>query len=231
MHPKALLSLFLLLIVHSGIAQSSVAKFDNAFALRDGIYTSYQELLNNTPGFPDCILQSTSYIENDPDKIKTTRLNYYKAGDENNVLKYTSPLFATVLKGKLNVYYQKELTPVYSKGTVCTFIYTKDPVTYNKNNINTAPFYSSSQGQLYANPHRGYQSFVCMLDIQTGEVKKLTKENLGLTIARDSVLYQQFLKIKPGRKNKNLFKYIAEFNSRNVTFLPTRIDMSTTEEE
>jgi hypothetical protein len=227
MHLKTLVSLFLLLTVHTVIAQNPVAKFDNAFALRrDGIYTSYQELLNNSPAFPDCILQSTSYIENDPDKIKTNRLNYYKAGDENTILKYTSTLFATVLKGKLNVYYQKELTPVYSKGTICTFIFIKDPIHYHtqSNGINNT---NGIQPAL----HRGYKSFVCMLDIETGEVKKLTKENLGLTIVRDSVLYQQFLKIKPGRKNKNLFKYIAEFNSRNATYLPNRVDVATTEEE
>jgi len=70
-----------------------------------------------------------------------------------------------------------------------------------------------------------------VLDIETGEINKLSKDDLSKSIARDSVLYKNFIKVKPGKKDKNLFEFIAEFNTRNPKYLPVIEAAFVTEEE
>jgi len=103
-------------------AQLPVAKFDNIFNLKDGIYSSYTELLTNNLAFPNCLL----IVSANKDAVNKDELNYCVIGNESNIIPFGAALYATVEKGKLSVYYKKSLINVYSKGTLCTFIYTTD---------------------------------------------------------------------------------------------------------
>ncbi|WP_157446934.1 hypothetical protein [Cytophaga aurantiaca] len=217
-----------------------VAKFDNTFKLNDGIYTSYEQLLNNAPLFPDCMINLSGDKWDDPDNVNPKKLTYSAIGNDSVAMEFTFPLFATVLKGKLNIFFQKELSAVYSRGTISTFIFVRDPHSQNKNlsglpssgfTFPTYPAYNTNSEQSRKNLKSPYKSFICILDIQTGQVTKLTKEDLGLIIKRDSVLCQRYEKIKPGKRNKNLLTFIAEFNQRNPTLIPINNETLVIEEE
>jgi len=198
--------LFLTFFATAAIAQTQEKKFNNQFVLKDGIYTSYEELLMNAPLYPSCVLQVAKNGFNEPN------LKYYIAGNENNLLKFTSPVFATVLKGKLMIYYKNELFTTYSKGTLCTFIYKY---------IRTSPGVYNAETKTRSSSTSEFKYQVCLLDIKTGTITKLNKKNLGSSIMRDPTLYQSYLKVKPGKNNKNLIKYISDFNDRNPTLMPT----------
>jgi hypothetical protein len=223
---RTILFIFLTFFIIAATAQTQlqVAKFDNAFKLKDGIYTSSNELFTNDPALPNCLL-----ITN-PNKnvIHIDELNYCLIGQEDNPIKFNGNLIATVLNGKLSVYYQKQLITIYSKGTLCFFTFTKVKTTQNP--VNHTPLTTGTRVSLSTSNTR-IKSYACFFDIQNGTIQKLDKENLGLSIMRDSVLYKAFLKTKPGRKNKNLFKYISDFNSRNPSFLPIREKNLLVEEE
>lgn len=228
----SLLLIFFITTVHAQ-SQVPVAKFDNSFKLKDGIYTSYVELLMNNPAFPDCII----IIHADKNVVNTDALSYCSIGNEGNAMPFNSTLYATVLNGKLTVYYDKSLVSVYSKGTLCTFIYTTDSYKNQRYNSN---FYQPAFGpppapgdarQKSTLKRSNFKSNVFVLDIETGEIYKLTKYNISKSIARDSILYEKFIKVKPGKKNKNLFKFIAEFNTRNPTYLPVKDTAIVSEEE
>jgi hypothetical protein len=176
-----ILSFLFICATFSTIAQT--AEFNNTFKLQDGIYTSYVELITNNPTFPNCIL----ITNNNQQDVNIYTLKYSKI-DESYEKDYNSTLFATVLNGKLSIYYQKKLIPVYLKGTLCRFIYTRFVSTGSSSN-------NTQNSELL-------KSDICLLDIQTGEIYKLTKENLGRSIKRDASLYATYTKIKPGKKNK-----------------------------
>lgn len=204
-----ILSFLFICATFSTIAQT--AEFNNTFKLQDGIYTSYVELITNNPTFPNCIL----ITNNNQQDVNIYTLKYSKI-DESYEKDYNSTLFATVLNGKLSIYYQKKLIPVYLKGTLCRFIYTRFVSTGSSSN-------NTQNSELL-------KSDICLLDIQTGEIYKLTKENLGRSIKRDASLYATYTKIKPGKKNKNLFKYISDFNTRNPTNVAVKEQPFITEE-
>ena len=198
-------------VISTTIAQT--AEFNNTFKLQDGIYTSCRELLTNNPAFPNCILKTN----NNQQDVNMYALKYSTIGNENVEKEYHSTLFATVLNGKLSIHYQKKLIPVYLKGTLCRFIHTRF--------VSTGSSSNNTQGS------QTLKSDICVLDIQTGEIYKLTKDNLGRSIKRDASLYATYTKIKPGKKNKNLFKYITDFNTKNPTNIPVKEQATISEEE
>lgn len=215
---RALLFIPLIFFIIAANAQTQlqVAKFDNTFKLKDGIYTSYTELLNNAPAFPDCILD----VNPNDDKIYISSLKYYIIGHKDDLMQYNSNLLATVLNGRLSIYMDNRLTTVYSKGALCSFAFTKT-ITRDYNNLQNGTGGSSTT----------VKSYIYFLDLQNGTISKLSKDNLGMSIKRDPDLYQMFLKTKPGKRNKNLYKYIAEFNTRNPLLLPIREKTEIIEEE
>ena len=222
---RALLYIFLTFLITAVNAQTQlqVAKFDNTFKLKGGIYTSKEELLSNDPAFPNCLL----LVNPNKDAIYIDELDYCFIGQEDHAMKLNATVLATVLNGKLSVYYQKQLITIYLKGTLCTFTYTKVKTTHNP--VNSMPMSAGVSVSMTTSNTR-VKSYTCFLDIQNGTILKLSKENLGLSIIRDSVLYKTLLETKPGRKNKNLFKYISDFNTRNPSFPPIR-DENLIEEE
>ncbi len=194
-------SLFALLISVISSAAAQTSQFNNTFPLRDGIYVTYKELLNNAPSFPNCIL----LVNANKYEVNKDELSYCFKGMEDQVTPYTSELFAIVEDGKFLIYYQKQLLPVFSKGTLCRFIYSRETTLSYKNQYQAE-----------------FKSDMCVLDIQTGEIYKLNKDNLGRSMKRDASLYATYLNTKPGRKNKNLFKYITDFNTKNPTYIAAR---------
>lgn len=196
--------------IPSVIAQK--ANFNSTFVLQDGIYVSYKEILNNAPSFPNGIIN----VDDKKANIILSELNYSVAGNESALIKYpASQLFAMVRDGKLFIYYQKKLIPVYLKGTLCRFIYTREvSIGSTTNNSRSSEF----------------KSDICVIDIQTGDIYMLTKENLAKSIRRDASLYATYQKTKPGKKNKNLFTYITDFNAKNPTSIPVTEHPSIVEE-
>lgn len=201
-----------------------VAKFDNTFKLTNGIYTSKAELLTNNPAYPNCLLKINSSRQD----VYLSDLKYYAADNESEEKSYTSPLYATVVDGKLSIFYDETLFPIYSKGTLCTFILKKEP--------------GNSYGPGYTMPEPGkkpesminmrskYKYIMYVWDAQTGTITILNKENLGVSIKRDSTLYKDYVNVNPGKDDKNLLKFIFDFNARNPLFLPVRKDVLIEEE-
>ena len=201
---------FALLISMLSSAAAQTAQFNNTFPLRDGIYVTHNELLNNAPSFPNCTL----LVNVNTYEINKEELSYCYKGMEDQVMPYTSELFAIVQNGKFFIYYENQLLPVFSKGTLCRFIH-KRLVRTTSNN--------SAESEIKCD--------ICILDIQTGEIYKLKKETLGKSIKRDASLYATYSNTKPGRKNKNLFRYISDFNTKNPTNIPIKEETTIAEEE
>ena len=120
---RILLLVFSICFSISLIAQTKlpVQFFDNQLKLKNGIYTSHEELLNNAPSYPDCVLKVSAYRGD----MFIPELTYYTIGHEDAVLRFNAPVFAFVAEGKLSVYYQKRMMSIYSKGTLCTFTLVK----------------------------------------------------------------------------------------------------------
>ena len=90
--------------------------FDNSLLLKNGIYTSLKEVRSNTPKFPNCELEIGAI----QDKINVDNLFYINSN--NTRLKFEANLYATVINGRLFIFYKSQLNPIFLKAAISTFM-------------------------------------------------------------------------------------------------------------
>ncbi|WP_018341766.1 hypothetical protein [Cytophaga aurantiaca] len=210
------LILIVTLIFCKGVhAQNSFdsAVFDNSFAFKNGIYTSLQELIYNSPSYPDSELE----LDKNQQSINLDRLYYVNS--RGTRLKYESFLYATVVDGHLSIFYKNELSSVFLKGAISTFIL-KELVTTTH-----YPTYNNGLGQnglpMTSMPYTttSVETNIYFLDFQTGLIAKVDKDNLDPIIRRDPTLYESFRKIKGDSHHKNSYPFISQYNARNKIYI------------
>ena len=204
--------LFLMLPLFAHIGFDSIL-FDNKTVFKNGIYSTLEELKYNSPRYPDSELE----LEKNQDRIYLNTL-YYR-NSRNTRLKFESSLYATVVEGRLSIFYDNQLNPVFLKGAISTFIL---------NEIVTTTTYMPQNNMGYGYP--GYGSTVPVttssvevniycLDFATGFISKVNKENLEPIIMRDPVLYSSFKKIRSDANNKKSYPFISQYNTRNPMYI------------
>ncbi|MGN6645989.1 MAG: hypothetical protein ACTHJT_05615, partial [Cytophaga sp.] len=180
---------------------------------KNGIYTSAIELRYNSPKYPDCSLELNSLT----DKVPTTNLYYVSSQDIKH--KFEDNIFAMVREGILYIFYHNYFSPVFQRGSICTFILKE---------VQTTTYYpsGSSVGTAGTTMHSGVPVTtshttmnIYFMDFQSGIIEKVKKENLDPIIKRDAVLYERFKKIKGDPKNKKSYPYISQYNARNPYYI------------
>lgn len=190
------------------------AVFDNNFEFKNGIYTSFEELKYNSPRYPDAELE----LNKDQELKNTDQLYYFNVFKTR--LKFESRLYATVVDGRLSVFYKDQLNSIFLKGAISTFIL-KEIVTTT--NYQPQPSYG------YGNPGYGSPSVpittsslevnIYFLDFITGIIAKVDRDNLEPIIQRDALLYDSFKKIKGDANNKKSYPFISQYNTRNPVYI------------
>lgn len=208
----------LILITHIQVHAQNVfdsLAFDNGFQFHNGIYTSLDELKYNSPSYPDCELEIDINNQQQHLQIKLDQLYYINSRQTR--LKFESPLFATVVEGHLSIFYKNELSSVFLKGALSTFIL-KELVTTT--HYPTGSALGSSYG-IASVPYTttSIETNIYFLDFQTGLIAKVDKDNLDPIIRRDPVLYESFKKIKGDSNHKKSYPFISQYNTRNPVYI------------
>jgi hypothetical protein len=175
-------------------AQSDSVQLDSKFHFKNGIYSSYIEVLNNNPKYPDFLLEtrrSSEVIFGGSDYIFYNKLL--------NKQPYTDPLFAFVDDGVLLVYYKKDFHKLILTGAISTFF--TEMTTHFSNG------YTTTDANLY------------FLDLITGNIDKLNPENIDSIIKRDSRFYTDYSSISYSDKKKILYSYVLKYNKRNPIYI------------
>lgn len=186
--------------------------FSNSFTFADGIYKTLEELKTNSPGFPDCRLD----VENNTGMINTADLYYTNA--RKTRLLYNASLYATVVDGRISIFYKNKLNALFLRGAISTFILQEV--------VTTTQYQQQSMG--YGYPGFGpavpvttshVETNIYFLDYETGMILKVEKDNLAPVIQRDTELYAQFSKIKGDSNHKKSYPFISQYNSRNPVYI------------
>ena len=212
---KNFMAVFAFLIQLHVFAQSAVLDstvFDNTFSFQNGIYTSAVELRYNSPSYPDCTFE----LNNLTDKLPT---NLYYINSQNIKHQFEDNIFAMVREGILYIFHHNYFSPVFQRGSLCTFILKE---------VHTSTYYpsGSSVGTTGTTMHTGAPvttshttTTIYFMDFRSGIIEKVKKENLDPIIKRDAVLYERFKKIKGDPKNKKSYPYISQYNARNPFYI------------
>ena len=204
---STLLFLFLNFALSAQTQMDSVV-FDGRLILTDGIYATFEELVNNTPRFVSAKLE----FEKNNKSIDLNNLYYFtKSGTR---LKYINPLFATVVHGHLAIYHSSQMNSVFVRAALSTFI-VQEVVTQTYNSS------SDPSGMGGGNPvtTTTVEMNIYFLDLKTGNILRVEKENLDPIIQRDSTLYSSFKKIKSDTNHKKSYPYISQYNDRNKFYI------------
>jgi hypothetical protein len=182
--------LLFILLLKPGIfyCQSDSAVFDRDFRFRTGIYTSYREVLENAPKYPDC----SPEIKVDP-WFGRVSLNYYDRQHMKNPL--PGDIFACAHSGEIYIWYAGRFNRLIMKGAISAF--------YDELVIDYMTGYSESYYKTY------------FVDLETGNIERMYPENVDGVIQRDSLLFAEYSKLSYPKKRKILYSYILKYNSRN----------------
>ena len=175
-------------------AQNENAPFNSKFRLKNGIYTSNKEILNNDPRYPDYTLELYSHP-----LFGEAKFNYYS--DDSIKKPYTDRLFALVKNGILVIYFRNEFRRLVVTGPVSIF-FTEITTSY-------ANGYSHTEDKMY------------YFDLKTGNIDKLNPGNLKEIFMRDHFLFTAYSKSSDSRKKRTLYATVIKYNQRNPILIST----------
>jgi hypothetical protein len=183
---------FLVLTPAFSFCQTEPVGFNNNVELKEGIYTSYREVLRNAPAFPDCMPHVEKML------LDTAYYNYIDA--DSVVHEYYGNMFAFVQNGSFYIGIGNGFYKVGIKGAVTVFYKVKNYYIYQAN-------YTLSEDKIY------------IVDFLTGSVKKLNPDNLERILLHDELLYIEFNALSPAKKRKSMLPYILKYNQRNTVYM------------
>lgn len=193
------LIIFIMLTSASAVySQIDSVIFDNNFKFKDGIYTSFEEVINNDPKIPNLILEKEIHP-----LCKKNILFYYD--DLNNRQKYTDSVFAFAQNNVLYIKHRKEYSQLKIKGAISVFF----------------------KSQIIVDVKRGtnISEDTYILDLSTGKIAAVFSDLFEEIIKRDSVLYQDFITDSPESSlNFNKIKaynmsFLFKYNAQNPVYI------------
>ena len=182
----------LLLITCNVFGQHHKEAITNLFVFNKGIYTSFTELLTNSPKYLNCQFEIVRPLAGYP--------SYYYYDSLNKQHVFEDSLFAIVQEGTLFLYFKEVFYKRSLAGAITILMRTN--------------WHSAFQ--------RHYDIFednICILDFETGKVGLLKFKLIDLIIQRDPLLHKDFLSMENKGDKNNLLRYIIKYNERNPFYL------------
>lgn len=168
-------------------SQSTNGEFCFKIDLKNGIYSTYQEVLKNNPKYPDCVL-----------RVQHARLDtvFYNYVDKNSrVHDYEDAVFAIVNN---NILYIRNHGGFYK-------VIIRGPISI----INREVYLT------YFNGITDAENQIFIVDFETGEILKFKTYILEEILKRDRELFTEFSKLSNSKKKNSLYSYILRYNERN----------------
>jgi hypothetical protein len=174
------------------LGQDSNSVFDNNVKLKEGIYTSLSEIIENSPKYFDCIFET---------KVdfwfgQTSTFYHDKSGIRHEL---NDTILLVVEDGEKYVHYNSGFYRLIRTGAISTFI------------IETLYVYSMG--------YRDLESNLYFWDLQTGMMDKLNPANFDEIIKRDNSIYSTYSGISKSQKKKTLYYYVLKYNEHNPIYI------------
>jgi hypothetical protein len=191
---RHILAIIIILTNNCLFGQSDSALFNHEFKFKDGVYTQNIQVLINEPKY------SKHEVEAKVD-ILFGKLKFYYVGESSMKHPLTDSIFAYVEERNLFVYYKNQFHKLILKGPISTF--------YIETTTQYSTGYVDKDDKLY------------FVDIMTGEINRLTPDNIDKVIKRDEELYLVFSNLSDSKKRKTLYSYILKYNQNNPLYIKT----------
>lgn len=172
-------------------SQESNSIFDNQIKLKEGVYTTLSEIIENNPKYHDCLFEtkvdfwfgkmSIYYTDKFGAKHEFKDTILLVVEDGKRYVKYKNGFYKLILTGAISTFFIE--TSVYSAG------------------------YEDKQAKLY------------FWDVKTGKTDKLNHTNIDEIIRRDSTVYSSYSAISDSKKAKTLYSYVLKYNLRNPIYI------------
>jgi hypothetical protein len=188
------LSIFKTFLVYGQI-DSTV--FDRNFNFKNGIYSTYAEVLSNNPKYPGYKIDHNA-------QFYYSKIQFYYFDRDLNKQPFNDSVFAIAEEGILFVKYKNQLFKLMNKGAISTFIVEKTRNQY--------PGYMEEVQKVF------------FYDLKTGIIDKLTPNNAENFLMRDNELYTTFSDLNMIQKNKMIYSYILKYNTRNPIYIKSEND-------
>ena len=191
---RHILIIIIILTTHCLFGQSDSSLFNSVFRFKDGVYTQNKEVLINEP----------KYLKHEVEAkvdVLLGKLKFYYIGESSAKHPLTDSIFAYVEQGSLFVYYKNQFHKLILKGPISTFY------------IETTTKYSTGYVDKYDKLY--------FVDILTGEINRLTPDNIDKVLKRDDELYLIFSNSSDSKKKKTLYSYIIKYNQNNPLYIKT----------
>lgn len=193
-------------------AQSSV-KYAFGFDFTEGIYVTYNEFKNNSPG----IRQYRVKVKNDilysdfTDKKRISKIEGRNSGGGWITFK-EDEIWGICNNDQVFIFVDKAFHEITKIGALMyvTIVF--------KGQYDVLSF---SSGDTYVGPAKGTDITTYLIDFETGEYYLYNLKNFTRLLKRDNELYDEFMAIN-GKKQKkyHMLMYLEKFNNRNPVYFP-----------
>ena len=190
----------------------SLVQYDRNYTFKDGVFLTFDDVLNNSP-------VPKSNILTDLDKNSA---DFYKLLMQENVVtiiqskgqlkSYETSLFwGFAKKGKLYIYWEQNATLIPIVGSISHFIGVHEILDYP---------YSHDPFGYYSEPNRRYETVQYIVDFSNGLVYEFNIHNIDPIFSKDEELYLEWIDLRKRKKKKLIFVYMRTFNENNPLMLP-----------
>jgi hypothetical protein len=178
------------------LGQNDSLMFDNHIKLKEGVYTSFAEVLENSPKYHDCLFETK--VDFWFGKMK---IYYYdKLGIKNE---FIDTILLVVQDGKRYVKYKNRFCKLILTGAISTFFIESIYNDYSTGNMDT-----------------DYKLF--FIDLKTGTIDKLNPPNIDNIFKRNNLLYSEYSLLSNTKKKKTLYSFILKFNMQNPIYVKVK---------
>ncbi len=219
---KYLIVLGLLLGVVVSVRTQTMTPLSNTFIFKDGLYTSYEEFLSNSPSIT---LEELQIKDLNTVYFNKLKLKYIKKRDKKGKWKKLcmDEIWGICINGIPHIQYQ-----VYRPNKIAmgkpkgSFIYKGDftrlRILGNICHFNIEDFFASSSSYFYQSDSfksedSRFISTQKMMKLSSGVICDYNERNLGILIQDDLALFRHF-NANEDREDK-LFLYLQKYNERN----------------
>ncbi len=228
-----------------GQEQDGMIKYTPDFRFTDGIYIDFNQVKNNSPVLKTKIITFVDYNSKDffSKLLVEKEISYY---DDPGVKKEAGKddLWGYTDNGIVHIQIQGNFSPLTFMGKIChviaeiklndTIYY--DPATgsyldfydkygypykyydpYYNRYVNS---YTRRHNYRQLEPEPGMERNQYLLDFETGELWEYDVQGVKTLIKKDTVLYEEYRKLRNRMKKRMMFSYIRRYNERNPLSVP-----------
>ncbi len=213
--------LLLIILPFVGMAQQDTiptkkVKFNPDFRFTDGIFMNIEDVKRNNPIPKARIITDLNYDDYaffdkllEADVISVLD----NMGQKSDIA--VKDIWGYSQNGMIFVSWNGEFNRIPVFGSVCHFIADKTYVDYRD-----SPYYNSYN--YYYNPYSYPNNQTVktelrqyLIDMETGKIIDYNYQNLEAIIARDTELYEEFVKLKKKKKRQLKFLYLRKYNEKH----------------